>query len=164
MPERTFEFDAEYSDIIIDDAARTFVHRLFQKYLWLLVAACIMNIVGFVTVVLLLRSIDWGTVAIGLVAALGPVYFPWQYFARLAPHEETNMSTTQLPQITLPATADDGLVTHVHTETPAQVAEYWTPERMGSAKPVPMPSVVVPPTLPAVPMPTPKVDDKSSNS
>ncbi len=65
---------------------------------------------------------------------------------------------------TPPAPADDGLVTHVHTETPAQVAEYWTPERMEGAKPVPMPSVVAPPTPPAVPMPTPKVDKKSSNS
>ncbi len=60
------------------------------------------------------------------------------------------MPTPQSTQATPPAPVDDGLVTHVHTETPAQVAEYWTPERMGSAKPVPMP--------------TPKVDDKSSNS
>ena len=81
MPERTFEFDAEYSDAIIDNAAKTFVHRLFRKYLWVLVGASISNIIGFVTVVLLDHgSIDWMTIAIGIVAALGPVYFPWRYF------------------------------------------------------------------------------------
>jgi hypothetical protein len=80
MVERTFDFDAEYSDALIDDAARTFVRRLFRKYLWLLVGACIMNIIGFAAVVALLRTVDWMTVAIGVVAVLGPVYFPWQYF------------------------------------------------------------------------------------
>lgn len=80
MPARTFDFDAEYSDTLIDDAAQTFVHRLFRRYLWLLVAACIMNIVGFVAVLVLPGSSGWMTVAIGLLAALGPVYFPWQYF------------------------------------------------------------------------------------
>jgi hypothetical protein len=53
---------------------------LFRKYRWLLVAACILNIVGFVAVLVLPGSSGWMTIAIGLLAALGPVYFPWQYF------------------------------------------------------------------------------------
>lgn len=44
---------------------------------------------------------------------------------------------------------DDGLVTHISEETPEQVAEYWTPERMREAKPVPMPTVVEPDTGPS---------------
>lgn len=43
MPDRTFDFDAEYNDALIDGAAKTFVHRLLKKYLWLLVAACVMT-------------------------------------------------------------------------------------------------------------------------
>jgi hypothetical protein len=98
MPERTFEFDAEYSDAQIDDAARTFVYQLFRKYLWLLVAACIFNIIGFATVVLLNPGgIDWMTIAIGIVAALGPVYFPWRYF-RLP-----RQLGTQMKQVLVPA-------------------------------------------------------------
>jgi hypothetical protein len=80
MPDRTFDFDAEYSDVLIDNAARSFVHRLSRKYLWLLVAACIMNIVGFVAVLVLPGSSGWMTIAVGLLAALGPVYFPWRYY------------------------------------------------------------------------------------
>src|SRR5712692_2141721 len=80
MAERTFDFDAEYSDALIDDAARTFVHRLFRKYVWLLAAACVINVVGFVAVLVLPDSSGWITIAIGLLAALGPVYFPWAYF------------------------------------------------------------------------------------
>jgi hypothetical protein len=80
MSDRTFDVDAEYSDALIDDAARSFVHRLFRKYLWLLVAACVMNIVGFVAVLVLSGGSGWMTIAIGVLAALGPVYFPWQYY------------------------------------------------------------------------------------
>ena len=80
MAESTFDFDVEYSDALIDDAARTFVQRLFQKYLWLLVAACVLNIVGFVAVLVLPGSNGLMTIAIGVLAALGPVFFPWQYF------------------------------------------------------------------------------------
>lgn len=65
------------------------------------------------------------------------------------------------PQPTQPVKDDDGLVTHVHTETPAQVTEYWTPERMQEARPVPMPSVVVPPTIPPT---TPAVGKKPTKS
>lgn len=82
MPDRTFDFQAEYSVALIDHAARTFVHRLFRKYLWLLVAACIINIIGFVAVLVLPGGSAWMNVPIGLLAVLGPVYFPWQY-ARL---------------------------------------------------------------------------------
>lgn len=75
----TFDFDAQYTDALIDDAARTFVHRLFGKYLWVLVSASIVNIVGFVVVVILGDPNDWQIVAIGFIAALGPVYFPLRY-------------------------------------------------------------------------------------
>jgi hypothetical protein len=40
---------------------------------------------------------------------------------------------------------DDGLVVHVHNQTPEEVAEFWTFERLNAAKPVPMPNVVAPP-------------------
>ena len=79
MPEREFQFDARYDDAIIDDAAKTFVRRLFRKYLWLLVGACAMNIMGFVLVLVLLGSGTLMTVTIGILAALGPLYFPWEY-------------------------------------------------------------------------------------
>jgi hypothetical protein len=80
MTERTVDFNAEYSNSLIDDAAKAFVHRLFRKYLWLLVAACVMNIVGFVAVLVLPGTSTWMIIAIGVLAALGPVYFPWQYY------------------------------------------------------------------------------------
>jgi YcxB-like protein len=80
MPDRSFDFDAAYDDAIIDDAAKAFVHRLFKKYVWLLVAACFMNIVGFVLVLLLPGSGKVMTLAIGIVAALGPLFFSWEYF------------------------------------------------------------------------------------
>ena len=38
---------------------------------------------------------------------------------------------------------DDGLVTHVASETPGDVEAYWTPERMKAASAVPMPNVVI---------------------
>lgn len=80
MNESSVDFDAEYSSTLIDDAARAFVDRLFRKYLWLLVAACVINIVGFVAVLVLPGSATWMIVAIGALAALGPLYFPWQYY------------------------------------------------------------------------------------
>lgn len=52
-----------------------------------------------------------------------------------------------------PTPADDGLVTHVHSETPSQVAEYWTPDRMRDAQPVPMPVIIVPPMCEVKPPP-----------
>src|SRR5437588_11147572 len=80
MPERAFDFQVEYNDALIDGAAKTFVHRLFRKYLWLLVAACVMNVVGFVAVLILPGSTNLMTIGIGVLAALGPLYFPWEYF------------------------------------------------------------------------------------
>jgi len=79
MADRTFGFEAAYDDAIIDNAAKTFVRRLFRKYLWLLVVACILNIVGFVFVLILPGTSKVMTAAIGMLAALGPVYFPWAY-------------------------------------------------------------------------------------
>ena len=38
---------------------------------------------------------------------------------------------------------DDGLVTHVASETPSDVEAFWTPERMKAASAVPMPNVVI---------------------
>jgi len=80
MNERAIDFRAEYGTALIDDAAKAFVHRLFRKYLRLLVAACVMNIVGFVAVLVLGGTSTWMVVAIGALAALGPIYFPWQYY------------------------------------------------------------------------------------
>src|SRR5262249_57178465 len=80
MSERAIDFRAEYSIELIDDAAKAFVHRLFRSYLWLLVAACVLNIVGFVAVLVRGGVSTWMTVAIGALAALGPIYFPWQYY------------------------------------------------------------------------------------
>ena len=52
---------------------------------------------------------------------------------------------------------DDGLVVHVHNQSPEEVAEFWASERMNTAKPVPMPKVVVPPPPGATkPIPMPK--------
>lgn len=53
---------------------------------------------------------------------------------------------------------DDGLVVHIHNQSPEEVAEFWSSERMNTAKPVPMPKVVVPPPLGGTkPSPMPKV-------
>jgi hypothetical protein len=54
-----------------------------------------------------------------------------------------------------PQPADDGLVVHVHNQTAQEVAEYWTPDQMAAAKPVPMPKVVAspPPAGGSSPMP-----------
>jgi hypothetical protein len=79
MTERAIDFNAEYSVSLIDRATRAFVHRLFRKYLWLLVFACIMNIVGFVAVLVLPGANTWMIVGIGAIAILGPVFFAWQY-------------------------------------------------------------------------------------
>jgi len=79
MNERPVEFSAEYTVSLIDDAAKTFVRQLFRKYLWLLVFACIMNIVGFVAVLVLPGASTWMIIAIGALAVLGPVFFPWRY-------------------------------------------------------------------------------------
>ena len=79
MSDRTFDFDVAYDDAIIDSAANTFVRRLAKKYGWLLFAACIVNIVGFLLVLMLPGSSKPMVVALGLLAALGPLYFPWRY-------------------------------------------------------------------------------------
>jgi len=96
MNERAIDFRAEYSNALIDDAAKAFVHRLFRKYLWLLVAACVMNIVGFVAVLVLGGTSTWMIVAIGALAALGPIYFPWQYY-RLPGELSVRMKETLVP-------------------------------------------------------------------
>src|SRR6266705_2268621 len=80
MPNSALEFDAVYDDSLIDSAAKAFVHRLFKKYLWVLVAACLLNIVGFIFVLIFPGSGTLMTAAIGILAALGPLYFPWAYF------------------------------------------------------------------------------------
>lgn len=103
MTDRTFEFDAEYSDALIDAAARTFVHRLFRKYLWLLIAACTMNIVGFFAVLVLPGASSWMIVTIGVLAVLGPVFFPWRYF-RLPVQLGAPMKRTLVPSAQLSVT------------------------------------------------------------
>ena len=55
-----------------------------------------------------------------------------------------------------PKPADDGLVVHVHVQTPQEVAEYWTDERVDSAAPLPMPKVLVPPPTTGGTKSTPK--------
>lgn len=79
MPERMFTFDAIYDDLIIDDAANAFVQLQWRKYRALLVAACVVNVIGFIVVLLLPGGSVPMTVAIGTLAALGPVYFTWRY-------------------------------------------------------------------------------------
>ena len=80
MTEGAVNFSAEYSVTLIDDAAKAFVHQLFRRYLWLLVFACVMNIVGFVAVLVLPGASTWMIIVIGALAALGPLYFPWRYY------------------------------------------------------------------------------------
>jgi hypothetical protein len=103
MTDRTVTFRAEYSSSLIDAAAKAFVHQLFRKYFWLLVAACLMNIVGFVAVLVLPGASTWMIVTIGALAALGPVYFPWRYYRlpgqlgvrmkeALVPHAEVSVT------------------------------------------------------------------------
>jgi hypothetical protein len=80
MTEGVVDFSAEYSVSLIDDAARAFVHQLFRRYLWLLVFACVMNIVGLVAILVLPGATTWMIIVIGPLAALGPLYFPWAYY------------------------------------------------------------------------------------
>lgn len=96
MNERAIDFRAEYSIELIDDAAKVFVHRLFRKYLWLLLTACVMNIVGFLAVLVLGGVSAWMVVAIAALAALGPIYFPWQYY-RLSGELSARMKETLVP-------------------------------------------------------------------
>lgn len=96
MSERAIDFRAEYSTALIDDAAKAFVHRLFRKHLWLLVAACVMNIIGFAAVLVLGGTSIWMVVAIGAFAALGPIYFAWQY-RRLPGKLSVRMKETLVP-------------------------------------------------------------------
>lgn len=74
MPDHIVEFDAAYDDAIIDDAAKTFVRRLFKRYLGMLAAACLLNVVGFIVVLTLPGNGELVTSAIGLLAVLGPVF------------------------------------------------------------------------------------------
>src|SRR5450759_400057 len=80
MAGEALQFEAHYDNVMIDDASQTFVRRLFKKYFWLLVAACVMNIVGFVLVLILPGTSTPMIAAIGVLAAIGPVYFAWAYF------------------------------------------------------------------------------------
>jgi hypothetical protein len=93
MTVSSVDFDAEYSNILIDDAARAFVDRLFRKYLWLLVAVCVINIVGFVAVLVLSGSANW---MIGALSLLGPLYFPWRYY-RLPGELSTRLKEVLVP-------------------------------------------------------------------
>lgn len=79
MSDHTFEFEAAYDDRIIDDAAKTFVRRLFKRYLGLLIAACLLNIVGFIFLLMLPGNGGLMTIATGLLAVLGPAYFVLMY-------------------------------------------------------------------------------------
>ena len=78
MGASTIDFDAVYDDAMIEDAAKVFVRRQFRKYGWLLVLACIINIVGFALFVAL-GGRGGLAVAVGIIAAVGPLYFPWAY-------------------------------------------------------------------------------------
>lgn len=80
MANEALQFEAHFSNVMIDDASQTFVRRLFSKYAWLLVAVCVVNIIGFVLVLILPGTSTPMIVAIGVLAAIGPMYFPWQYF------------------------------------------------------------------------------------
>jgi hypothetical protein len=71
MSERAVDFRAEYSIELIDDAAKAFVHRSFRKYLWPLVAACVVNVAGFVAILVLGGVSTWMLVPIGALAVLG---------------------------------------------------------------------------------------------
>lgn len=79
MPDHTFDFEAVYNDVVIDDAARTFVHRLFRRYLGWLAAACSLNIAGF-AFALMFPAGSLVISAIGLLAVLGPVFLLLMYF------------------------------------------------------------------------------------
>lgn len=39
---------------------------------------------------------------------------------------------------------DDGLVIHVYNQSPEEVAQFWSSERMNNAKPIPMPTIPLP--------------------
>jgi hypothetical protein len=61
----------------------------------------------------------------------------------MTPLIRENLMATSQKQPAQPE--DDGLVVHVHNQTPEEVANFWTFERRNAAKPVPMPEVVVSP-------------------
>lgn len=128
MNERAIDFRAEYTVELIDDAAKTFVHRLFRKYLRLLVAACVIDIVGFLAVLVLGGVSAWMVVAIGALAALGPIYFPWQYY-RLPEQLSARMKETLVPNaavsigpFTFMLSAKDGSFT-CHFKNLKEIAE-----------------------------------------
>ena len=80
MPDQRFDFDVTYDDAIIYDAAKTFVRRLFRKYLVLLLAVCSLCVGGFVAVLALPDSGRLATSAFGLLAVLVPVFLLLMYF------------------------------------------------------------------------------------
>ena len=79
MTDQAFDFDAAYSDAIIDDAAKTFVRRLFKRYLGWLVAVCFLNIAGFVTVLKLPGTGNLLISLTGLLAVLCPLFLLLMY-------------------------------------------------------------------------------------
>ena len=109
MPE-TVEFEAAYDDSTIDQAARAFYHHQFMKYRWIIVFACIVNIIGFAAV-WYFGVRGWMLLSSGLIAAVGPIYFPWAYFhlpksaaaqlrARLKPSARVTVSPSNLTMST----------------------------------------------------------------
>ncbi|SRR6266849_3715899 len=80
MPDRAYEFEAAYDDANIDAAAKTYVEVLYKKYRGILGVACLINIIGFLLVLILPGSNTLMTIGIGCLAAIGPAYFPWAYF------------------------------------------------------------------------------------
>ena len=98
MTDRSFEFQASYDDAMIEEAARAFMHRLRKKYGTLLFVACVVNIIGFVLVLVLPGSGLSLTVLVGLIAALGPIYFPWAYH-RFPQKFATNMKKGLKPAV-----------------------------------------------------------------
>lgn len=81
MSTQSFEFDAVFTEEVIGAAAKAFVQRYYVlgKYRTWLIAACIINPVGFAFAVMF--GVDtWILIMVGFIAMLGPVYFPLAYF------------------------------------------------------------------------------------